>query len=81
VNKLLLANFRKVLESEALSRSEIIGFLVALFIEEDGHMQCVQTAKEARALLARLTPLDHKTRGIWLEALSRMDVIYKFPAD
>lgn len=76
---MLLVNLRKVLESEALSRSELVGFLVALFIEEDGRLQDLAMAAEARKLLSDLRPLDHSTQIIWLEALNRMDCIYNLP--
>ncbi len=74
---MLLANLRKVLESEALSRDELVGFLVALFIEEDAKMQNVAVAAENRALLARLRPRDHDTRKLWEDAMLRLDEIYR----
>ncbi len=74
---MLLANFRKVLESESLSRAELIGFLVALFIEEDGRMQDYRQAQTSRALLARLRPNDKNTRDLWDSATDRVNEIYR----
>jgi hypothetical protein len=77
---MLLANLRKVLESEALSREELVGFIVALFIEEDGRLSNVAIAAEARALLARLRPRDPMTRLIWDCATDRLKEIYNTPS-
>ena len=74
---MLLMNLRRVLESEALSRSELVGFVVALFIEEDGRMQNVREAANARLLLQRLRPHDKNSRAIFDDASDRMLEIYR----
>lgn len=76
---MLLADFRRVLESEALSRVELVGFLTALFLEEDGVMCNPQAATEARDLIAALRPCDREAQAIWMSALDRMREIYKLP--
>lgn len=74
-----LKNLRRVLESQALSRTELIGFLVALFLDEDRKMPHVGAAAEARAQLARMRPHDRETQMIWTAAMDRIAEIEKTP--
>ena len=69
---MLLANLRRVLESEALDRRELVGFLVALFIEEDHSLRNSIVAGDARIMLAELRPEDPLTRAIWDAAADRI---------
>jgi len=70
-----LRSLRRVLEVQVLSRSELVGFLVALFIEEDNALNNDVTAAETRATLARLRPRDRLTNLIWLDAVERLSEI------
>lgn len=76
---MLLSNLRKVLESEALSRSELVGFLVALFIEEDRGLRNALLAAHARETLRALRPEDPETREIWDAAADRIRQIENTP--
>lgn len=75
-----LKNLRRVLESEALSRTELVGFLVALFLDEDTDFRNVAAAAEARAQLANMRPHDRETQMIWTAAMDRIAEIEKTPS-
>ena len=74
---MMLEKLRLVLESEALSRSELVGFLVALFVDEDAGIIKTAEAAEARALLARLKPHDRQTQLLWMSAVHLYSEICK----